>query len=99
MDTIWDDRAVAELIRAKSVDAKSPTFLFLGRREATMLHDHLAEVFGEDAVSTLNGTYYMGLNVKTIDCESFFAIGGSKSTRPYDVFYNPELLRRADHDT
>jgi len=81
----WDARAVAALIRSKCVDGKSPTFLFLGRREAAMLKENLAEVFGEESVVTLNGTYYMGLNVKTIRCESFFAIGGSKTNRPQDA--------------
>jgi hypothetical protein len=85
MDAFWDARAVAELIRIKSVDSKAPTFLFLGRREAAMLKDYLAEVFGEDSVTTLNGTYYMGLNVKTICCDSFFAIGGSKTLRTPSV--------------
>lgn len=81
METGWDFRAVSELIRSKSIDDRTPAFLFLGMREAAMLKEHLAEVFGEESVVTLNGTYYMGLNVKTIRCESFFAIGGSKTNR------------------
>lgn len=80
MDVTWNAGAVANLIRSKCVDGKSPTFLFLGEREATMLREHLAEVFGMESVVTLNGTYYMGLNVRTIRCERFFAIGGSKTT-------------------
>lgn len=81
METGWDSGAVSELIRSKSIDGRAPSFLFLGRREAAMLKEHLAEVFGEESVVTLNGTYYLGLNVKTIHCESFFAIGGSKLSR------------------
>ena len=81
MDGRWDARAVSELIRTKCANGDVPSFLFLGRKEAALLKEHLAEVFGEDSVITLNGTYYMGLSVKTINCESFFAIGGSKTHR------------------
>lgn len=87
--TAWDIRAVAKLVRSKCVDGKTPSFLFLGRREAALLKEHLAEVFGEESVITLNGTYYMGLNVKTIACESFFAIGGSKINRTRDGMLPP----------
>ena len=30
---------------------------------------------------TLHGTYYMGLDVVTIDCESFLTTGGRKAIR------------------
>jgi len=82
MEAGWDARAVSELIRAKSIGGRTPAFLYLGRRQAAMLKEHLAEVFGAESVVTLNGSYYMGLNVKTIQCERFFGVGGRKTRRP-----------------
>jgi hypothetical protein len=77
----WDGEAVSELIRSKCDHGETPAFLFLGRKEAGLLKEHLAEIFGEDSVVTLNGTYYKGLDVVTIDCESFLATGGRKAIR------------------
>lgn len=77
----WDGEAVSELIRSKSADGETPAFLFLGKREAAMLREHLSEIFGEESVVTLNGTYYKGLVVVTIDCESFLATAGRKTIR------------------
>ena len=77
----WDGEAVSDLIRSKSVDGSTPAFLFLGRREAAMLREHLAEIFGENSVTTLNGIYYKGLGVVTIGCESFLATAGRKVAR------------------
>jgi hypothetical protein len=53
----------------------------VGRKEAALLKEHLAEIFGEESVVTLNRTYYKGLEVVTIDCESFLATGGRKAVR------------------
>jgi hypothetical protein len=72
---------VSSLIRSKCDHGKTPAFLFLGRKEAAWLKQHLADAFGEESVVTLNGTYYMGLEVVTIDCESFLATGGRKAVR------------------
>ena len=77
----WDGEAVSELIRSKSADGETPAFLFLGKREAALLREHLAEIFGEESVATLNGTYYKGLVVVTIDCGSFLATAGRKTIR------------------
>lgn len=77
----WDGEAVSALIRSKCDHGETPAFLFLGRKEAGLLKEHLAEIFGEDSVATLNGTYYKGLDVVTIDCASFLATGGRKAIR------------------
>lgn len=77
----WDGEAMSELIRSKSNLGETPAFLFLGKKEAALLKEHLSEIFGEDSVITLNGTYYKGLDVVTIDCETFLATGGRKSAR------------------
>ena len=77
----WDSAAVSGLIRSKSTLGETPAFLFLGRIEAALLREHLAEVFGAESVSTLHDSYYMGLEVVEIDCESFILVGGRKANR------------------
>jgi hypothetical protein len=77
----WDYRAVSDLIRSKCRFGETPAFLFVGRKEAALLRDHLAEVFGAEAVSTLHQTYYMGLEVMEIACESFLCTAGRKAIR------------------
>jgi len=77
----WDSRAVSDLIRSKSSFNETPACLFLGRKEAALLRGHLAQAFGPEAVSTLKGTYYMGLEVVEIDCHAFVHVGGRKVVR------------------
>ena len=77
----WDGDAVSELIRSKCAHGETPAFLFLGRKEALLLKAHLAESFGEESVVTLHGSYYMGLDIVTIDCETFLTTGGRKAIR------------------
>ena len=77
----WDGEAVSELIRSKCAHGETPAFLFLGRKEALLLKQHLAETWGEESVVTLQGTYYMGLDIVTIDCESFLTTAGRKAIR------------------
>jgi hypothetical protein len=77
----WDPAAVCELIRSKCTLGWTPAFLFLGRAEAALLRQHLAEVFGAEAVPVLKGTYYMGLEVIEIDVDSFVRLGGRKVVR------------------
>ena len=77
----WDGEAVSELIRSKCANGETPAFLFLGRKEALLLKAHLAESFGEESVVTLHGSYYMGLDIVTIDCETFLTTGGRKAIR------------------
>lgn len=78
---VWDGEAVSELIRSKCANGETPAFLFLGRKEALLLKQYLAETWGEEAVVTLQGAYYMGLDIVTIDCESFLTTGGRKAIR------------------
>ncbi|MBC7979822.1 MAG: hypothetical protein H7Y36_04600, partial [Armatimonadetes bacterium] len=73
----------------------TPAFLFLGRKEAHLLQLHLAEVFGAESVTTLNDTYYMGLDVVVIDCESFLFAGGRKAIR---ILQDPISRRPAWRD-
>ena len=76
----WDSSVLANILRRKSATGEQPAFLLLGRREAFLLRRHLAAAFGEDAVSTLKGSYYMGLEVVEIDFPEFFHTGGRKAT-------------------
>jgi hypothetical protein len=80
---VWDGSAISEHIRSKSEGDETPAFLFLGRKEAVLLKKYLAEVFGEDSVTNLNGTYYLGLDVVTVNCETFLATGGRKSNNSF----------------
>jgi len=77
----WDGDAVSELIRAKCESGAPPAFLFLGKKETRLLKEHLSEVFGSEAVITINGTRYKGLEVVPLQCESFLIIGGHKAAR------------------
>ncbi len=90
----WDAGAVSALIRSKCDHGQTPAFLFIGRKEAGLLREHLAEVFGTAAVATLRDTYYMGLEVVEIACESFLLTGGRKAVR---TLQNP-LCRRPDRN-
>ncbi len=80
-EDVWDGEAVSELIRSKCDNGATPAFLFLGRKEAALLREHLAGSFGEESVVTLHGSYYMGLDIITIDCVSFLSTAGRKAIR------------------
>jgi hypothetical protein len=96
----WDAEAVSDLIRSKSDFGETPAFLFLGKKEASLLRDHLAEVFGSDAVATLHDTYYMGLEVVEIGCDSFLFAGGRKVVRTLqDPISRRPAWRDRDTDT
>lgn len=77
----WDSLAVARLITMNSNAGRSPAFLYLGRTETELLRTHLGEAYGEEVVSTLHETYYMGLKVVSVDAEHYICTGGSKATR------------------
>ncbi len=81
MHGTWDARAVSDLIRSKCRFGETPAFLFVGKREAELLRQHLAEAFGAEAVTTLNQTYYMGLEVVEIGIDNFVFTGGRKTVR------------------
>ncbi len=78
---VWDPTAVADLIRSKSTANETPCFLFLGKKEAGLLRQHLGAIFGDENVPCLKDTYYMGLEVIEIACESFLLTSGRKTSR------------------
>ncbi|MFK7850256.1 MAG: hypothetical protein AB8D78_04685 [Akkermansiaceae bacterium] len=81
MNDAWDAEGVSKLIRSKSLNGETPAFLFLGRKEAALLTDHLKAAFGPDSVTSLHDLYYMGLDAVMIDCDSFVYAGGRKTIR------------------
>ena len=96
----WDSAAVSELIRSKCDHGQTPAFLFLGRNEAGLLKEHLTEAWGAESVVTLKRSYYMGLEVVTIDCESFLSAGGRKAIRTLqDPISRRPAWRDRDADT
>lgn len=96
----WDSAAVSELIRSKCDHGQTPAFLFLGKKESILLKEHLTAAWGAEAVVTLKRSYYMGLEVVTIDCESFLATGGRKVIRTLqDPISRRPAWRNRDADT
>lgn len=91
----WDSAGIAELIRSKSSQGETPAFLFLGKSETTLLREHLAEAFGEEAVATLKACYYQGLEVIPLECQSFVFAGGRKTRR---ILQDPISRRPAWQD-
>ena len=91
----WDSHAVSNLIRSKSSLGDMPAFLFLGKQESDLLREHLAQAFGEEAVSTLHDTYYMGLRVYEVMVDSFVRVAGKKTT---STLQDP-IARRPDWRT
>ncbi|MBK1881158.1 hypothetical protein JIN85_01960 [Luteolibacter pohnpeiensis] len=81
LDDEWDTMAIARLIRSKSHYDETPAFLFLGKKEARLLSEHLASAFGEESVATLRDTYYMGLETIVLDTETHLSTGGRKALR------------------
>lgn len=94
-DEVWESDLVAELIRSKSSREETPAFLFVGKKEAGLLREHLAEVFGPESVVTLHDTYYMGLEVIELECATFLFTSGRKSMR---VLQDPISRRPAWRD-
>jgi hypothetical protein len=97
LTTSWDSIGIARLIRSKSSQGETPAFLFLGKSETALLRLHLAQAFGEEAVVTLKASYYQGLEVIPLECESFVFAGGRKTSR----FLQDPISRRPawqDHE-
>lgn len=81
MTETWDTFSIAKLIRDRSEIGRTPAFLYLGRTESELLRQHLAAAFGEESVTTLHESYYMGLKIITVDQEAYISTGGQKQTR------------------
>jgi hypothetical protein len=92
---VWDSSGIARLIRSKSSQGETPAFLFLGKAETALLRQHLAQAFGEEAVVTLKASYYQGLEVIPLECESFVFAGGRKTCR---ILQDPISRRAAWQD-
>ena len=95
MSDSWDSTAVSGLIRSKCCFGETPAFLFLGRKEAGLLREHLASAFGRESVITLHDSYFMGLEVVELNSESFVHVAGRKTSR---VLQDPISRRPAWRD-
>lgn len=78
LDEHWDSHALRLLINERTREGREPSSLFLGQHEAGLLKRHLSAAFGEEAASTLNRTYYMGLEVIELASPRFFRVAGKK---------------------
>ena len=74
----WKSESVRALINRKTSRGRKPAFLFVGRQEAELLRSHLGTAFGPESVRSLNNLYYMGLEVREVQCDSYFRTAGSK---------------------
>ena len=79
----WNTAAVRDLINRKTRAANRPAFLFLGRREAQFLREHLGAAFGPESVRSLKNLYYMGLEVIELKTETFFRTAGMKRIQEF----------------
>ena len=74
----WDTSSLRALVDARCHEGRKPSHLFLGRNECALLKGHLGEAFGDEAVSTFNDLYYMGMSVVELNTESCVRVAGEK---------------------
>ena len=79
----WDTVRLRALIARKTAAGRKPAFLFLGRREADLLRQHLGASFGPESVQSLKNLYYMGLEVIELDTWSFLRTAGMKRVQEF----------------
>ena len=74
----WDTSALRALVDARCHEGRKPSHLFLGRNESQLLRGHLGDAFGDEAVSTFNDLYYMGMLVIELNTDSCVRVAGEK---------------------
>ncbi len=74
----WDTSALRKVVDARCHAGRKPSHLFLGKKEAELLRNHLGEAFGEAAVETFNDLYYMGMLVVELNTASCVRVAGEK---------------------
>jgi hypothetical protein len=89
LDECWDSAVITGLVRRNTFRGHMPAFLMLGKREATMLRNHLANAFGDEEIAKLNELHYAGLKVIETRLESLVKVAGEKMS--------PDLERAARH--
>lgn len=82
-DGFWNTKEIRHLIDQKTRLGHRPAFLFLGKKEAQLLREHLGAAFGPESVQSLKNLYYMGLEVVELDTESFFRTAGMKRIQEF----------------
>ena len=74
----WNTSALRALVDARCHEGRKPSHLFLGRHESELLKTHLGRAFGNEAVSTFNDLYYMGMLVVELNTDSCVRVAGEK---------------------
>lgn len=74
----WDATRVRDLIAKKSGLGRQPAFLFLGKKEAALLREHLGEAFGAESVASLKDLYYLNMEIIELETPTFFRTAGLK---------------------
>lgn len=74
----WDTESLRNLVERKTAAGKKPAFLFLGRREAELLREHIGAAFGPESVQSLKNHYYMGMEVIELDTRCYLRTAGAK---------------------
>lgn len=75
---LWDTEAIIGLIRRNTARGYMPSILMLGKKEAILLRQHLANAFGEEEVARLVELYYAGLKVVETQIESLVKVAGER---------------------
>ncbi len=88
----WDTHALRTVIDDRCLEGRKPTHLFLGRKEANLLRQHLGTAFGEENASNLDHIWYMGLRVVELQCGSVFRVAGNRFVTALGT--EPESLAR-----
>ena len=83
MEKAWDSAQVHDLIERKTRAGRQPAFLFLGKKEAALLRQHLGSAFGPDSVRSLRNIYYMGLEVIELNTDQFLRTAGMKRVQDF----------------
>ena len=74
----WDTSALRQVVDSRCHDGRKPSHLFLGKKEAALLRQHLGEAFGAETVATFNDLYYMGMLVIEMSTPSCVRVAGEK---------------------
>ena len=74
----WNIEALVRLIRRNTARGYMPSLLLLGRREAGLLRQHLAEGFDEEEQELHPDLHYAGLRVVETRIDSLTKVAGER---------------------
>jgi|GEM_PF-1845849 len=73
---VWDSSEIRELIDTRSENERIPSHLFLGKREAQLLRQHLRQAFPEQGEFDLQGFRFLGLEIVLHESDSLLRLAG-----------------------